>query len=134
MHSHHRILVVDDHPHYRHMLRAFLQQYPEWEVCGEAADGREAVAQTRHLHPDLVLMDLQMPHLDGLEATRRIHALWPATHVLILSMHENPMLPQIARDSGASGYILKSEPLQALSSAIEEIDLRASRIGAVTGR
>lgn len=122
VHSHHRILVVDDHPSYRHMLRAFLQQNPEWEVCGEAADGCEALAQTRRLHPDLVLMDLQMPNLDGLEATRRIHELWPSTHVLILTMHENPFLPQIARESGASGCILKSEPLQVLSSAIEKID------------
>ena len=104
------------------MLSLFLQQNPEWEVCGEASDGREAVDQTKRLRPDLVLMDLQMPNLDGLEATRRIHAQCPSTNVLILTMHENPLLPELAKESGARGYVLKSQPLQMLTRAIEEID------------
>src|SRR5580658_6596082 len=94
--SHYRILLADDHPSFRHMLRLYLELNPKWEVCGEASDGLEAVARTAELHPDIVLMDLDMPNLDGFEATRRIHALSPSTRILILTFHEFSDLPQIA--------------------------------------
>jgi DNA-binding NarL/FixJ family response regulator len=122
MQSHHRILLVDDHSSFRHMLRTFLELNPNWEVCGEAADGCEAVKKTTELHPDIVLMDLDMPRLNGLEATRRIHKLSPSVRILILTLHENSVLPQIAQDSGAQGYVLKSESFDVLSRAIENID------------
>jgi|ERR1700722_2118292 two-component system response regulator NreC len=121
MQSHHRILLVDDHSSFRHMLRTFLELNPNWEVCGEAADGCEAVKKTTELHPDIVLMDLDMPRLNGLEATRRIHKLSPSVRILILTLHENSVLPQIAQDSGAQGYVLKSESFDVLSRAIENI-------------
>lgn len=122
MQSHHRILLVDDHSSFRHMLRTFLELNPNWEVCGEAADGCEAVTKTTELHPDIVLMDLDMPRLNGLEATRQIHKLSPSVRILILTLHENSVLPQIAQDSGAQGYVLKSESFDVLSRAIENID------------
>jgi DNA-binding NarL/FixJ family response regulator len=118
---HNRILVVDDHPPFRHMLRTFLELNPNWEVCGEASDGWEAVNRTAELHPDIVIMDLDMPKLNGLEATRRIHQLVPSVRVLILTFHENSVLPKIARESGAQGYILKSETFDVLTQAIETV-------------
>ena len=121
MQIHQRILVVDDHPCFRHLLRTFLEHNPNWEVCGEASDGFEAVAKTTELHPDIVLMDLDMPRLNGLEATRRIHEHSPSIRILILTLHDNSMLPQIAANSGAQGYVLKSEPLEVLTRAIETL-------------
>jgi DNA-binding NarL/FixJ family response regulator len=111
MPPHPRILVADDHSPFRPMLRAILELNPNWEVCGEAADGLEAVVRTTELHPDIVLMDLSMPNLNGIEATRRIRTLSPSTRILIL----------IAQDSGAQGYVLKSESFDVLGKAIETL-------------
>src|SRR6266699_2477520 len=115
MAMHSRILLVDDHPSFRHVLRVFLELNPDWEVCGEAADGWEAVTRSTELHPDIVLMDLDMPKLNGFEATRRIHEISPGTRILILTMHEFASLAQIAQDSGAQGYLLKSEAFDMLT-------------------
>jgi DNA-binding NarL/FixJ family response regulator len=117
--SHYRILVVDDHPGFRRMLRAFLEQNSGWEVCGEASDGWEAVKRTTELQPDIIIMDLDMPKLNGLEATRQIHKISPTIRILILTLHDNTILPRIAQESGARGYVLKSEPFDVLSRAIE---------------
>ena len=119
MTSHHRILVADDHSSFRHLLRLFLELNPDWEVCGEAADGSEAVSRAAELNPDIVIMDLDMPKLNGFEATRKIHEQLPATRVLIVTLHEFSTLRQIAQDSGAQGYVLKSEPFEVLTQAIE---------------
>ena len=118
---HFRILLADDHPSFRHMLRVYLELNPNWEVCGEAADGLEAVLRTTELHPDIVLMDLNMPNLNGLEATRRIRSLSPSTRILILTFHELSSLQEIAQSSGARGYVLKSEPFDVLTTAIEKV-------------
>jgi DNA-binding NarL/FixJ family response regulator len=120
-HVHFRILLADDHPTFRHMLRLFLEHNPNWEVCGEAADGLEAVVRTGELHPDIVLMDLSMPNLNGIDATRKIRSLSPSTRILILTFHELPALQEIARNSGAQGYVLKSEPFDVLKHAIEQV-------------
>lgn len=119
MESHHRILVVDDHPSFRHTLRAFLELNPNWEVCGEAADGCEAVSKTTELHPDVILMDLDMPGLNGLEATRKIHENCPSVRILILTLHDNSILSRVAELSGAQGYVRKSETFDVLSRAID---------------
>jgi DNA-binding NarL/FixJ family response regulator len=121
MHLHQRILLVDDHSFFRHTLRTYLELNPNWEICGEASDGCEAVAKTDELHPDIIIMDLEMPRLNGLEATRRIHEQSPSTRILILSLHESSVLSKIAQVSGAQGYILKSESLDALTHAIESL-------------
>jgi DNA-binding NarL/FixJ family response regulator len=120
--AHFRILVADDQSSFRHMLRVFLELNPNWEVCGEACDGYEAVVRTTELHPDIVIMDLDMPKLNGFEATRRIHEIAPGIRILILTLHEFSTLPQIARDSGAQGCLLKSEPFDVLTKAIESLD------------
>jgi DNA-binding NarL/FixJ family response regulator len=118
---HFRILLADDHSSFRHMLRGFLELNPNWEVCGEAADGLEAVVRTTELHPDIVIMDLNMPNLNGIEATRQIRSLSPSTRILILTFHELSSLQEIAQNSGARGYILKSEPFDVLTKAIEKV-------------
>jgi DNA-binding NarL/FixJ family response regulator len=118
---HLRILVVDDHAAVRQMIRNFLELHPDWEVCGEASDGIEAIQRVADLRPDIAVMDLDMPRLNGLEATRRIHDLSPTTRVLILTLHENSFLPKMARDSGAQGYVLKSEAFDVLTQAIETV-------------
>jgi DNA-binding NarL/FixJ family response regulator len=118
---HFRILLADDHPSFRHMLRVFLELNPNLEVCGEAADGLEAVVRTAELHPDILLMDLNMPNLNGIEATRRIRSLSPSTRILILTFHELSSLQEIAQNSGAQGYVLKSEPFDVLTKAIEKV-------------
>lgn len=116
-----RILVVDDHPSIRRMVRGMVEQHPGWQVCGEACDGAEAVQRATELRPDVIVMDLVMPKLNGLEATRKIHELSPSARVLILTLHENPVLPKIAQDSGANGYVVKSESLDTLTRAIESV-------------
>ena len=121
MQIHNRILVVDDHPQFRYMLRAFLELNPNWEVCGEASDGWEAVTRTAELQPDIVIMDLDMPKLNGLEATRRIRELAPLVRILILTFHENSVLPKIAQESGAQGCVLKSATFDVLTEAIETV-------------
>jgi DNA-binding NarL/FixJ family response regulator len=116
-----RILIVDDHPAIRQMLRSWLELNPDWQVCGEASDGLEAVAKTTDLHPNVIIMDLDMPRLNGLEATRRIHKLSPSTRVLILTLHENPILPGLAREAGANGCVQKTQSFKVLTQAIESV-------------
>jgi DNA-binding NarL/FixJ family response regulator len=105
MHLHHRILLVDDHTFFRHTLRKFLELNPNWEICGDASDGCEAVDKTNELHPDIIIMDLEMPRLNGLEATRRIHEHSPSIRILILTLQESSALSKIAQDSGAEGCV-----------------------------
>lgn len=121
MQLHYRILLVDDYPSFRRMLRLFLELNPDWEVCGEASDGWEAVERTGELKPDIVIMDLDMPKLNGLEATRKIHMTSPSIRILILTLHDNSLLPRLAQESGAQGIVLKSEPFDILAKAIESV-------------
>ena len=119
--SAYRILVADDHEIVRHGLRAMLQTQPMMEICGEAADGREAVAKALELKPDLVVLDIGMPNLNGLEATRQIRADLPATKVLILSLYESEQMVREVFDAGAAGYLLKSDASRHLAKAAETI-------------
>ena len=115
-----RILLVDDHPVIRAGLRAMLDQQPDLEVVAEAADGRNAVTQAGLVNPDVVLMDIQMPGMDGIEATRQIAALQPAPKVLILTTYDTDgdILPAI--ENGATGYLLKDTPPEELYHAIRQ--------------
>ena len=115
-----RILLVDDHPVIRAGLRAMLDQQPDLEVVAEAADGQSAVTQARTFEPDVVLMDIQMPGVDGIEATRQIAALDPAPKVLILTTYDTDgdILPAI--ENGATGYLLKDTPPDDLYHAIRQ--------------
>jgi len=116
-----RILLADDHEMVRKGLRATVETHAGWEVCGEARTGREAVAKTRELHPDIVVMDFSMPDLNGMEATRQIRAAVPRTEVLILSMHESERLVREMLAAGAQGYILKSDAGDFLVAALEAL-------------
>lgn len=102
-----RILLGDDHTLLRHGLRKILQERSEWEVVAEAGDGREAVRQTLALHPDVAILDIGMPLMNGIEATRQIVRRLPDLRVLILSMHANEPYIIQALKAGARGYLLK---------------------------
>ena len=104
-----QVLVVDDQPPFRAAARAVLSRISEFELVGEAASGEEAVSMSDSLHPDLVLMDINMGEIDGIEATRRITAGRPATKVILVSTYTLEELPAPARTSGAVGYVNKDE-------------------------
>ena len=114
-----RILLVDDHPVLRKGLMACLAGRPNLTVVGEAADGLEAIRKVSELQPDLVLMDVEMPHMDGLTATESICKSFPRTKVLVLSMHNNPDYVVQAIQKGARGFALKNLPSEELIKAIE---------------
>jgi DNA-binding NarL/FixJ family response regulator len=103
------VLVADDHPVMRHGVRALLETNTGWKVVAQASDGREAVRKARELKPDLAVLDIGMPLLNGLEAARQIRRYSPATRLLILSMYDSDEIVHRAVASGAQGYVRKSE-------------------------
>ncbi len=116
-----RLLIADDNALVRSGLRSMLQREPGIEIVGEARNGREAVELCRSLRPDLVLMDVRMPEMDGLEATRAIKRELPETGVLMVTMHENRDYMLEATKAGAAGYVLKDAPRNELLSAVRRV-------------
>jgi DNA-binding NarL/FixJ family response regulator len=116
-----RVLIADDHGVVRRGLTALLIDQAKWVVCGEAADGLEAVAKAGELKPDIVVMDIGMPELNGLEATRRILAANPALKVLILTMHASEQVVREVLEAGARAYVLKSDADRDLLAALEAL-------------
>ncbi len=116
-----RILIADDHEMVRQGLRRVLETRPDWEVCGEAANGRKAVEQARRLQPDVVVLDLSMPLVSGLVATRQIRKALPQTEVLILTMHDSDELIREVLAAGARGYLLKTDAGTVLLAAVESV-------------
>lgn len=116
-----RTLICDDHEIVREALRARLEKIDGVEVVGEAGDGQAAIGATRKLRPDLVLIDIEMPQLDGITATARITELWPETRVLIFTAHQEPNVSQLAAESGAAGCLVKSASGDELRDAIEAV-------------
>jgi DNA-binding NarL/FixJ family response regulator len=113
-----RILIVDDHDLVRDGYQRMLDREPDLEVVGEASNGREAVELCRELRPDLVLMDVRMPEMDGLEATRKIKDELPTTSVLVVTTYDNPDYLFEAVEAGAAGYVLKDAPKRQLLGAV----------------
>jgi DNA-binding NarL/FixJ family response regulator len=116
-----RILVVDDHAVVRRGVRSLLESHEGWEVCGEATTGRDAVEQSRQLRPDVVVMDLTLPELNGLDATRQILKDGPGIEVLVLTMHHSEELAGDVLRAGARGYILKSDADENLITAVDTL-------------
>jgi len=104
-----RVLVVDDHTVIRRGIQSILRAWPEWEIAGEAGDGEEAVQLTTNVRPDIVLMDISMPRMGGLEATRAIRKVCPEVKILLLTLHDSLEWVEIALQDGARGYLLKSD-------------------------
>jgi DNA-binding NarL/FixJ family response regulator len=116
-----RILIADDHEIVRQALRGLLVHRADWQICGEAANGREAVEAAKRLVPDVVVVDLSMPELNGLEATSRIHKALPRTQILVLTMHDTEDLVRQVMTAGARGYLLKSSLTSHIEAAIDAL-------------
>ena len=116
-----RILIADDHELIRRGLMAELSDRAEWTIVAEAANGRQAVKLAAELAPDIAILDLTMPELNGLDATREIRAATPDTRILIVTAHESEQLVREVLDAGAMGYVLKSDAGRALLQAVDAL-------------
>ena len=115
------VLVADDHEIVRRGVRVLLEARPGWRICGEAVEGREAVDKAARLRPDIVILDIGMPVLNGLEAARQIRKNSPQCEVLILTMHESEQVVREVLAAGARGYLLKSDAGRDLVKAVEAL-------------
>src|ERR1700730_2070550 len=104
------ILVVDDNPMIRHSLRSRIEDEPDWKICGEAENGKVAVNMVQRFCPDVIILDLSMPVMNGLEAAREISEIAPQVHILLFTLHSSPQLLEDARDAGVDDVLSKSEP------------------------
>lgn len=116
-----RILLADDHALIRRGARGVLQSHSGWRVVGEAANGGEAVEKAKKLKPDVAIVDISMPELDGVQVTRQIREAVPHTKVLILTMHDSDQMVQNALDAGAHGYVLKSHLTESLVQGVKDV-------------
>jgi DNA-binding NarL/FixJ family response regulator len=116
-----RILVADDHELVRCSIRGLLRARPGWTVVGEAMNGREAVEKANRLKPDVIILDISMPDLDGLQATRRIREIVPTTKVVVLTMHDSDQMMRRVLHAGALGYVLKSALATQLVKAVKDV-------------
>lgn len=116
-----RILIADDHDLVRKGLRLLIQDNPGWTVCAEARSGREAVELSEKHNPDVVIIDVSMPDLNGLEATRQIRKVCPKTEVLIITQHDSDEVAAEVLNAGARGYVLKSDSDEELAHAVEAL-------------
>ncbi len=115
-----RVLIVDDHPAFRRALRSALGLVDGFEIAGEAGGGVAACREAEHVEPDVVLMDLSMPDLSGIDAMKRIHGQKPDLPVVILTAHADPGVEREARDAGASGFLAKGVGLEELVIVLHE--------------
>ena len=116
-----RLLVADDHEVVRKGIRALLEEQPGWKVTAEATDGRDAVNKITETKPDVAIIDISMPSLNGLEATRRVAKLSPLTKVLILTAYDSDQLIRDVLDAGARGYLLKGDAGRELVTAVQAL-------------
>jgi DNA-binding NarL/FixJ family response regulator len=121
-----RILIADDNESFRGSLRTFLESVAGWTVCGEAEDGGMAVAKANALHPDVVVLDVSMPGMNGLEAAKLIHGQVPQAEILIISQHRFRGVGEAALEAGARGYVDKAQLSQELIPAIKAAGMHQS--------
>jgi DNA-binding NarL/FixJ family response regulator len=116
-----RVLIVDDYEPWRQFVRSALRKRTELEIVGESSDGLQAIQQAQELHPDLILLDLGLPTIDGIETARRLRKLLPRSKILFLSQESSPEIMQEAMSTGARGYVVKqslNELLRAVTAAL----------------
>jgi DNA-binding NarL/FixJ family response regulator len=116
-----RILLVDDHPIVRQGLKTLLEGRVGWEVIGEASDGAEAVEKATDLSPDVMVLDVTMPRMNGLEACRVLRRQAPQLEILFVTQHDSPQMMREALDAGARGYVVKSNAARDLLAAVEAV-------------
>ena len=116
-----RILLVDDHPIVRQGLKTLLEGHSGWEVIGEASDGAEAVEKAKDLNPDVMVLDVTMPKMNGIEACRVIKQKSPELEVLFVTQHDSPQMMREALAAGARGYVVKSNLARDLVEAVEAV-------------
>jgi DNA-binding NarL/FixJ family response regulator len=127
-----RILIADDHPAIRRVLRALIESHTEWQVCGDAKNGADAVEKALELKPDLVILDLAMPIVDGIRAAREISSALPETPILMHTMHGSPAVNLEAKKAGVSKVVSKGESGNNLLNAIAEL-LKVGQSRAASG-
>jgi DNA-binding NarL/FixJ family response regulator len=121
-----RILLAEDHPVFRMGVCSLIRSHEEWEICGEAADGREAVKQCMQLRPDLLILDICLPNLNGLDAARQILKHNPDQKILVLTNVESEQVIRDCLEAGVRGWVLKSDPADELTAAIEALQQNRS--------
>jgi two-component system response regulator NreC len=116
-----RVLIVDDHAFVRRGVQTILESFPEWELCGQAATGREAVQKVEQLKPDVVLMDVSMPEMDGIEATRIVRRTDSRTKIVLLTLYQSVEVLRGGFRAGADGYLLKADAEEELIKALRVV-------------
>jgi two-component system response regulator NreC len=116
-----RVLIVDDHAFIRRGVQTLLQPYPEWELCGEAGNGNDAIRMVDELEPEVVLMDVTMPGMNGIEATRLIRSAHPNVKIILLTLHESSEVLRSGFRAGANGYLLKADAEEELMKALRVV-------------
>lgn len=116
-----KILIVDDHEIFRRGLRALLEPASEWQICGEAVDGLDAVEKCKSLNPDIAILDISMPRLNGLEAARLIKKENPNVQIVIITQHDSPQVQAAALEAGAQAFVTKSSVGNELIAALRSI-------------
>jgi DNA-binding NarL/FixJ family response regulator len=116
-----RVLIVDDHAFVRRGVQTILESFPEWELCGQAGNGIEALRLIEQLNPDVVLLDVSMPEMDGIEATRIVRGTNPRIKVVLLTLHESTEVLRRGFRAGANGYLLKADAEEELIKALRVV-------------
>jgi DNA-binding NarL/FixJ family response regulator len=121
-----RILIADDLEHIRNLVRSFLQEELGFQVCGEAVDGYDAIEKAQKLKPDLIILDVSMPRMGGIEAAPRLKTLLPQTPIILFTLHEGLMKSFDARDIGVDAVVAKDRGISSLADSVQNL-LRAAR-------
>jgi len=116
-----KLYIVDDHPLFRQGLRQTIESQPAFKVVGEAGDGETALREIRTLHPDVAVLDIELPQMDGLALTRALRSCRPPVHILVLTMHKSESMVNAALDCGVAGYVIKENAVAEVVNALKAI-------------